>query len=418
MAIRLQHSVSLPWQTSLFPTSLLLGHRKSCSSSPSKPYSPRRVHCVAGPREPEVQAVKIPVKVDEMKLPPLLASLAIPGLPPCQESKYGDEALECILKRWPYKWLEPDFRSINSLASFMYPSAVSCDRLTAISSICTLQTFLDDVFFDLQVDDDLLKEIGVDQKILASPQSIKAYLHSLTDLLQQEEPLQNPTQIQAMTWKLGFDLRELSNPEWLELFSEAIVDFHNSSLESYAADLESDHTYIRDLESFTRMRIRDAGGRLLALSIEFCNHLFLPAEVHEHPVVRQLTVDACKYFAYVNDIFSYSKEQDEPHNSRNLIKVFMESEGILLPQAAWRAINLTNSIVEDFMKLEKQLPAWEGESMAFAVHRYVEGLKELMSGALYWHSLQKRYRHPKAPFPELRDVNASFSPTAKDFQGV
>lgn len=42
-----------------------------------------------------------------------------------------------------------------------------------------------------------------------------------------------------------------------------------------------------------------------------------------------------------------------------------------------------------------------------------------MSGTLYWHSLQKRYRHHKAPFPELGDFsNASFRPRAKDFNCV
>lgn len=46
-------------------------------------------------------------------------------------------------------------------------------------------------------------------------------------------------------------------------------------------------------------------------------------------------------------------------------------------------------------------------------------LKNLLSGDLYWHSLQKRYQHPEAPFPELRGGNnVSFCPKAEDFNFV
>jgi hypothetical protein len=36
---------------------------------------------------------------------------------------------------------------------------------------------------------------------------------------------------------------------------------------------------------------------------------------------------------------------------------------------------------------------------------YFQGIKELISGGLYFHSLHKRYRHPDSTFPELRDIN-------------
>ena len=351
-----------------------------------------------------------------MELPPLLASMAIPGLPRCQESMYADEALAMMLQRWPFHWLEPHNHVCCSFSSFAHCSAVSCDRLAVMSAVYTLLTFLDDNLFDVQ-NEMLLEEVGIDRTILRCPNSIKAYLHSLDVILRQEEPVQNPTQIQEMAWKLGRDLRELSNPEWFQLFADAMMDFSISSLESYSADLMGDRTFITDLESFTQMRIRDSGGVLCTLGVEFCNDLFLSRKTRDHPVVVQLTMAAWTHFPYANDIFSYSKEQDEPH-SRNLIKVLMESEGLSLPQAAWRAVNLTNAVAQGFMKMETGivLPmSWELEDPH--VRRYVEGLKELMSGALFWHSLQKRYRHRKAPFPELRDVsNASYCPKAKDFQ--
>jgi hypothetical protein len=423
-----QHlSLRLCRQTSFFPSSLpatsSLPGRAKISSFP-RPFkllhcSSLRIQCTAaGSKDQLVSEVHESVEILVMELPPLLASMAIPGLPPCQESMYADEALAMMLQRWPLHWLEPHNHVCCSFSSFMHCSAVSCDRLAVMSAVYTLLTFLDDNLFDVH-NEMLLEEVGIDRTILRCPNSIKAYLHSLDVILRQEEPVQNPTQIKEMTWKLGRDLRELSNPEWFQLFTDAMMDFNISSLESYSADLVGDRTFITDLESFTQMHIRDSGSVLYTLGVEFCNNLFLSRETRDHPVVVQLTMASWPHFPYANGIFSYSKEQDEPQ-SRNLIKVLMESEGLSLPQAAWRAMNLTNAVAQGFMKMEGGIVlrmSWELEDRH--VRRYVEGLKELMSGALYWHSLQKRYWHRKAPFPELRDVgNASYCPKAKDIHRV
>jgi hypothetical protein len=425
MATQIFHSgVSLVSQTrtsfppSLPATSLLLGRAKpganSCFVAPSSfrhCSSPLRVLCAAGSKESAVQPVEIPaIEYHEKELPPLLASMTIAGLPPCQESMFADEALATILQRGPSSLLGTYYRVCNSFISFNHCGAVSCDRLATISTLWTLNTMFDDILFDKQ-DGLLLAKLGIDPNILGSPELIREYLHSLEVLLRQEAPPQSPDQVQEMIWKLGCDFRELSNPEWLDLFSGALHDFFNGNYEGYCADLEGDRTnIITDLEAFTEMRTRTTGGLIATLSVEFCNEVFLPIEVRDHPAVQQLTRALWRYAAHVNDIFSFSKESIyEPHNSYNLIKVLMQSEGLSLPQAARRALNLTNSIAQDFMELEAQLPE---EPWTSLVRRYAEGLKEFMVGTLYWHSMNKRYRDPKAPFPELRDVNATFSPKA------
>ena len=294
------------------------------------------------------------------------------------------------------------------------------DQSATLSANGAFIVIVSDILFDKQ-DGLLLEKLGIDPNILSSPELIREYLHSLEVLLCQEDPPQTPDQVQKMIWKLGCDFRELSNPEWLDLFSGALHDFFNENYEGYCADLVGDLTNITDLEAFTEMRTRTTGGLIATLSVEFCNEVFLPIEVREHSAVQQLTRASRRYVAYVNDIFSFSKESiHEPHNSYNLIKVLMQSEGLSLPQAARRALNLTNSIAQDFMELEAQLPVWAEEPWTSLVRSYAEGLKEFMVGTLYWHSMNKRYRDPKAPFQELRDVNATFSPKAytEDYQTI
>jgi hypothetical protein len=399
-------------------TSLLLGRAKpganSCFVAPSSfrhCSSPLRVQCAAGSKESAVRPVEIPaIEYHEEELPPLLASMTIAGLPPCQESMFADDALATILQSGPSDVLGAYYHVCNSFISFIHCGAVSCDRLATISTLVTFLTLVDDILFDKQ-DGLLLEKLGIDPNILGSPELIREYLHSLEVLVRQENPPQSPDRIQEVFWKLGCDFRKLSNPEWLDLFPGALHVFFNANYEGYCAGLVGDRTnIITDLEAFTQMCMPTTGGLLATLSVELCNDVFLPIEVREHPAVQQLTRASWRYTAYVNDIFSFSKESiHEPHNSYNLIKVLMQSEGLSLPQAARRALNLTNSIAHDFMELEAQLPE---EPWTSLVHRYAEGLKEFMAGVVYWHSMNTRYRDPKAPFPELRDVNVPFNTRA------
>ncbi|KAG0585072.1 hypothetical protein KC19_3G255600 [Ceratodon purpureus] len=391
---------------------------KQCNSpSSSKQCSPLRVQRAAAASKEfaGVQAVKTLAKYDEKELPPLLASLAIEGLPPCQESMFADEALACILMSRPTDLLELEsyYNVCNSYISFLHCGTASVDRLAAVSALCTVMTVMDDILFDSQ-DGVMLKKLGIDASILGSPERIREYLHSLDVLFRQEEEPQNSDRIQDMVWKLGCDFREMSDPEWFRLCSDATLDFFYANHDSYCANLVGDSTNFTDLESYTQMRTRTTGGRLPSLFVEFCNNLFLPTEIREHPVIQQLSIASHTYHSYINDIFSYSKELiDESQHSFNLVNVLMDQgEGMLLPQAAWKAVNLINSIAHDFMELEMQLPTWEDDQWNSDVRRYVEGLKELMSGDLYWHSMNKRYRHSEAPFPELRDVNVSLMPKA------
>lgn len=422
MALRL-HSVALR-QTSFVPHSVsatpaLLRRHQSCVSPPFKQYCTLQVLCAAGFKESEVQSVKPPAKHDEKELPPLLTSMAITGLPPCQECMHTDEALAFTKKGWPSNWLELEsfYQVCTSYVSFAHPSTVSHDRLAVIATICALLTILDDAL-DSTRSGLFVQKLGIDCSALDNRDSIREYIHSLGVVLRQDEPPQNPSLMHQMMWKQGCALRELSNLEWSTMYVDAILFFLLRNLESYSAERVGDHRNITDTESYTQMRRQTTGGRLDNLAVELCNNLYLPTEIREHPVVEKLGTTAWTYSTYANDIFSYSKERDEPH-SQNIIKVLMNSEGMSLPQAAWKAVDLANSVANSFMELETQLPiSWEDEPWGSDVRCYVQGLKEAMSGKLYWYSLQKRYRHPTAPFPELRDCNVSFTPRAEHFNRV
>lgn len=143
----------------------------------------------------------------------------------------------------------------------------------------------------------------------------------------------------------------------------------------------------------------------MMMVLELAKDSFLPADVRQHPTMKQLSKAAAIHSAFVNDVFSYSKEIKEEQNPRNLLKVIMDSEGLSFPEAAWRAVNVVNSYATTVLELEAELPAtWRLESWASNVDRYIDGVKEYMTGCIYWNSLHKRYRRADAVFPELRII--------------
>jgi hypothetical protein len=130
--------------------------------------------------------------------------------------------------------------------------------------------------------------------------------------------------------------------------------------------------------------------------------------VREQATMIKLRDIASIQAGFVNDFFSYPKElvSEENGNFRNLIKVLMESEGILQPQAVSRAVNLVTSYNCLFQEVEStQLPVtWKSEPWASSLQRYVEAVKLLMSGHIFWyiHVSSKRYNDPAFNTRELK----------------
>ena len=283
------------------PAACRLRWPASDPSPPIKRCSGLRVQCVARSDGSQVVDKYIRVKSDEKKLPPLVASLAVAGIPPCQESMYAEEAMEWIRQRWPSEWseFEGSYLTCISYLSFIYPGAVSHDRLAVASLMTTLLLTLGDMLFDYKPTDgainDKLQKLGIDHNLFENPPRIRQYLRGLDAIFRQEEPLHHPTgPLEAMIWQLGCDMREFSNPEWFTKYADSTWVFFLGNLESFAADLAGNHTNHTDVQSYTQKRLNTTGAGISHLLIEFCHNLFLPSEVRDHPVVQQISLDAWK----------------------------------------------------------------------------------------------------------------------------
>lgn len=344
-----------------------------------------------------------------VELPPLVRCMAIEGLPPKRQSEYAVTAEEHLMrnaKRWPHiTSLEHFYRLSISFTSFLYSGVVGSDRLEVIAAAYAVFIILNELLFDAP-DDSMAKEYGIDGSICRSPHKMEVFVTNLKAILQQEQPPVDPcTPIEEMMWEVGRDIRCLSTPEWFQAFLEAVTEHHTMCITSHL-NMAGDRFFgSEDLDSYTKMRYGNFAGGAILLLVELAKDALLPEEVREDARIRELSAAAGIHAAFVNDIFSYPKEVAQEENPRNLVKILMDCEGIPLPQAAWRAVNLVNSYANVVMDMESQLPEpWDSEPWGSHVRRYVEGVKDIMSGNMYWMSLHKRYRHPDSVFPELRAV--------------
>lgn len=352
------------------------------------------------------------------ELPPLVRSMHIHGLPPRRQSDYADEAEKCLLEfleRW---------KAITSLKSYVYLSfsaaailcseVVSSERLVVVTVSYALAFILDDFLFDTP-NEELAMEYGIHKKVRESPENMAEYLGHLNYIMFRRGDTEtlppDATPIETMMWELGQDLKRSSTPDWFAAFSESFMEHHNMCVSSHADHLNNmgadggGSLYSQDLDSYSKLRYGNYGGKFMMMVLEFAKDSFLPADVRQHPTMKRLSKTAAIHSAFVNDVFSYSKEITEEENPRNLIKVIMDSEGLSFPHAAWRAVNVVNSYATTVLELEAELPVtWRSEPWASNVDRYLDGVKEYMTGCIYWNSLHKRYRRANAVFPELRII--------------
>ena len=203
-------------------------------------------------------------------------------------------------------------------------------------------------------------------------------------------------------WELGHDMRRLSTPGWFSKFADTVMEHQEASISCHASHNITGGSQKDTVEDFTRMRIKNVGGRFVMMLVEFAYNVFLPDQFRAHPTLQELSDAAATHVAYVNDLFSYPKEVlEEPSNARNLLMLLMwSSGGSGLARAAWEAVGLIKSQAHIVAELEKKL-GLQAEPEAFAVCTYVDGVKSLMAGNFHWHTVDKRYQHPDSVFLEL-----------------
>jgi hypothetical protein len=196
---------------------------------------------------------------------------------------------------------------------------------------------------------------------------------------------------QAFAFVGDYVARAAEDEAWFQYFVDTVDDYIDAVLYR-DRDLEQ-HTH--DLLNFAKIRERDTGGLHTCVLIELTNGITLPEGARDHDTFKHLTSLAVRQASFVNDIISYPKDVLEESSGFNLLKLYMDRDKLTFAEALRESIGLVNSYTAAFLAVERNFDA-DPEVM-----RYVQGLKEMFSGNLYWELSTPRYRTENSPFEEL-----------------
>ncbi|MET0235920.1 MAG: germacradienol/geosmin synthase [Kibdelosporangium sp.] len=154
---------------------------------------------------------------------------------------------------------------------------------------------------------------------------------------------------------------------------------------------------IPDPVDFVEMRRRTFGSDLTIGLARVPHGEVIPDEIYRTSVLRELETAAMDYACFTNDVFSYQKEIQYEGEVHNIVLVIEKFLGVNRWQARDITANLMTARMEQFEHIvDNDLPVLfdeyelDEEAQQMLV-RYVDGLKDWMSGILEWHTKCARY---------------------------
>ncbi|WP_119065773.1 terpene synthase family protein [Rubrobacter indicoceani] len=267
--------------------------------------------------------------------------------------------------------------NIGRLAGRFHPSAPR-DRLRLISDWYAWMFFRDDLCDEAQ--------IGRRPDLLAAQDS--RYM----EVLGGSEPRPRES---FLTFAMS-DLRRRLLPVvpaalWLRRFVRSVKEHFDSTL--WEASNRSRDT-VPDLQTYSRMRPITGGMFVDADFIEITTDIYLPPEVHGHPIVNSLTRRSNNAVCWANDIISLRKELASG-DVHNIVLVLKESLSLKSIEEARRAaVEMHDREVGEFLATQERLPSF-GRTIDENLERYVSVLRSRMRGNLDWSLESSRYRTPE-----------------------
>ncbi|MQA26011.1 MAG: hypothetical protein GEU94_11165 [Micromonosporaceae bacterium] len=115
----------------------------------------------------------------------------------------------------------------------------------------------------------------------------------------------------------------------------------------------------------------------------------LPREVSNHLAVRELENMACNYGSWLNDLFSFEREQAEG-GVHSLVRIVQREHGCGAQEAAEHVADMCRTEIESYLELKSRLPEM-GLDVTGELKRHLALLESWMSGVVEWYQMSPRY---------------------------
>lgn len=133
--------------------------------------------------------------------------------------------------------------------------------------------------------------------------------------------------------------------------------------------------------------------------------VILPAEIHNHPVIRRLQALACHLVTYFNEVQSVMKDEATDSIYYNIVKVIQHEYNISLEEACLEDLRLHNEDLKEFVTLQYSLPdfgPWQD-----AVVNWTHYMSMVLSG---WKNISSKLdRYNGMEFPNAAELRQKLS---------
>lgn len=230
--------------------------------------------------------------------------------------------------------------------------------------------------------DDQCDESGIGREPERLRQVFAAFTHALAD---PEAPFA-PGPLANSLRDVWRRIRERSTAVWQSRFRSDVQNYFDACVWEASNRKRGVFPTVQD---YIPMR-QFTGGLITDIDlIDLTEHIDLPAEAREHPVIARMATLANNVVCWSNDIVSVSKELQRG-DVHNLVLVIQHERECALQEAMSRAGAMHDRQVEEFLELERQVPDW-GAPINEDMRKYLGVLRSWMRGNMDWAHETGRY---------------------------
>jgi hypothetical protein len=179
-----------------------------------------------------------------------------------------------------------------------------------------------------------------------------------------------------------------STPAWQQRFAESMKRAFVANL--WRIELVKQNR-MPAVEEYMQFRQEFGGANFFADLVEIMEGIQLPEEMRWHSTVQTLITLCSDTICYANDLFSYRKELEQG-DEMNLVMLLKNHEGLSLEDAVFKATQIHDGKVKEFIQLAAHLPAFD-DAANRELLRFVNALAAMMRGNIDWSRMDTaRYR--------------------------
>jgi terpene synthase-like protein len=188
-------------------------------------------------------------------------------------------------------------------------------------------------------------------------------------------------------------LRQTQSATWMvRLCSEMQAWMENAKIETQNAQKYKRSGIMPDFDTMLDIRTVSIGMYPTFHLIEMTEGFELPANFHEHGIVKEMKRLASRLVGIGNDLGGLAK--DLANGWPNLITALRQQANISLVDAFCRIVDMNNADVATFDQLEDQLPSW-GSKIDSQIQGWIRAVRYSVVGFTLWESLAERYQNKK-----------------------